>query len=1007
MIGGVGSQAINRDLIGRERELDLVARALDDAAGGRARTMLLGGEAGIGKSSLLAAVLARAEAGGASILLGGCIGLAEGSLPFAPIVEALRPLVRDLETGGVDETADEGIRHALTAVASELGLLTDRRHATSAGAEMRPEWARSRMYEAFLDLLRGLAVDRPVILAIEDLHWADDSTRELLAFLVRNAQSERLLLLITFRSDELTRRHPLLFWLAETDRSPGVERVEIQRLDRDSVGRQLAGILGHPPSVAFVDSVFERSEGNPFFAEELVAAGAESRRLPPTLREVLAARLARISEATTRLLGVAAVVGREVDHDLLAQLAGLSEPELFDGLQEAVAAQLLIADEHAVVERYAFRHALIAEAAAEAVLPSQRRRLHVTIAEALEREPTMRGAEEAGHLAEIAHHWFEARELSRALVASVRAGQAAFDSSAFVESLRQYERALELWDVVPDAAAAAGIDRIELLRRAAQSCQLAGEFTRAAALLREGIAILEADGEPVRVGLFSERLGRALWTAGEFEAALHAYQRAVELVPGDPPSADRARVLAGYAQVLMLGARYRESQVVAQEALELARTTGERQIEGHAAATLGVDLAYVADADAGVELIREALRIGEDVADYDDIGRGYACLSSALEIAGRVEEGLAVALEGAARMRELGLGATYGSFVQMNADDGLTELGRWDEAVRLAQAAEPLARGNGRTFANLQLARVFAQRGDLDAASHALDRASETINAGAEAQFNGPHAVRRMEVAVWRGDLAAGRAAADEGSGILEQTEDHGALAALYATALRVEAEAAELARAARDDGGLDTARRRSADYEARLHALDDTALPAGYRALVHLWVSFGTAEASRVAGRSDPDAWRRAAEAAEARPSVYEGAYARFRQAEAIVAARGPRDEAATTLIAARTVAEALGARPLLAAIDGLAARARVPLSVAAGPPPQAVAVGAGFDLTPREVEVLRLVAAGRTNRQIGEELFISESTAGVHVSRILGKLGVSGRVEAATMAARLGLAG
>ena len=183
---------------------------------------------------MLAAGLDRARADGAVVLLGGCIGLAEGSLPFAPIVEALRPFIRELEeVDGRDGESPGGVpRGALSTLAAALGMLTDYPVASSAGAELRPEWVRSRIYEAFLDLLRRLAADGPVVLAIEDLHWADDSTRELLAFLVRNAQAERLLLLVTFRSDELTRRHPLLFWLAETDRAPGVERIELGRLDR-------------------------------------------------------------------------------------------------------------------------------------------------------------------------------------------------------------------------------------------------------------------------------------------------------------------------------------------------------------------------------------------------------------------------------------------------------------------------------------------------------------------------------------------------------------------------------------------------------------------------------------------------------------------------------------------------------------------------------------------------------------------------------------------------------
>ena len=290
-----------------------------------------------------------------------------------------------------------------------------------------------------------------------------------------------------------------------------------------------------------------------------------------------------------RLLGVAAVVGRKVDHDLLARLSDLSERELYEAIEEAVAAQLLVVDESSVMERYEFRHALIAEASAETVLPSQRRRLHVTIAEALEKTPALRGAEEAGHLAEIAHHWFEGRDMPRALVASIKAGEAAEMLERLRRGIRQDERALELWDVVPAPEVITGLDRVELLRRAAHAGQLSGEFMAAAGLLREGVAILESADDVVRTGLLYERLGRALWTSGKLNESLEAYRTAVELVP-DAPTADRARVLAGYAQVLMLGGRYHESLPIAQEAHSIARAAGQRQLEGHAAATLGTDL---------------------------------------------------------------------------------------------------------------------------------------------------------------------------------------------------------------------------------------------------------------------------------------------------------------------------------------------------------------------------------------------------------------------------------
>ena len=801
----------------------------------------------------------------------------------------------------------------------------------------------------------------------------------------------------------------------ETNRYPGVERMELARLSRQALGRQLAGILGREPEASLVDSIFARSEGNPFFAEELVAAGAERGPLPPTLREVLAARLAQVSETTLNLLGVAAVVGRRVDHDLLAKVADLPEDELEKALSEALSTQLLVADALNPREGYAFRHALLAEAAAETVLPGRRRRLHASIAQALSESSGLRGAEEAAHLIEIAHHWFEARELDRAFVASLVAGDAAQGADAYPEALHQYERALELWDIVPSAGAQTGLDRVDLLRRTAHAAQLSGEYARAAQLIREGIELARARGDRILEGLLFERLGRTLWTAVDFAGSMQAYRRAIELVPKEPVSEDRARVLAGYAQVLMLAAHYGESLEVARRALELARETGSRQLEGHAMNTLGVDLAMLGDVDAGLALTEQCLAIAEEVHDLDDLGRGYANHCSVLDVAGRQEEATEVALRGVARMRELGMATTYGAFNAMNASDGLIIRGRWDEALALVKEVQPTARGTGRLYATRELAYLLVLRGDFAGASLALSELAQTYFEGGEAQFNGPIAVARLELARMTGDTAAGRQVADQAIEMVSRSDDMLGYAQVLLAALQLEAAAAELARAARDAGAEREAIARGAALLEASRGLDRGLKPAR-AARIRQPLAFAEAEATRFAA-SDAAAWRRALATAADHGPAYEAAYATYRLAESLVPRRSDRAEAAELLGRANELAARLGARPLQEAIAALAARARIQL-----PPVEAAndAVGdsreaatsveanpalAGYGLSGREVEVLRLVAAGRTNRQIGEALFISESTAGVHVSHILTKLGVAGRVEAATIAARLGL--
>lgn len=1011
------ARIVSPELIGRAPDLDRLARALDDARAGRPRTVVVGGEAGIGKSRLLAEGLGLARRAGSRILVGGCVGLAEGSLPLAPIVEALRPLFRAAGeessgdvTGGQDGGISPAALGAVRTVAAELGLGSVVLSGSGAvAAELRPEWARSRLYEAVLELVRRLGEASTVVLAIEDLHWSDDSTRELLAFLIRNVRDEPLLIVITFRSDELHRRHPLLPWLAEVDRAAGVERLELHRLGRTDVARQLEAILGTSPPDDLVGSVFRRSEGNPFYAEELVAAGVASRRLPPTLREVLAARLSVVSDGTLGVLGVAAIAGRRVDHDLLAEVAGIPEEALLEALREATAAQLVVADENGGAGWYTFRHSLIGEAAAETVLPGERRRLHVAIAEALERDAGRAGAERAVRLAELAHHWHEAHELDRAFAASIEAGRAAFESQAYAESQRQLERALELWDLVPDGRAAAGLDRAELLRLAARSAQVAGTPARARAHLRAALDLLDEAAEPVRVGLLFERLGRAYWVDGQIDEALRAYARAVELVPGEPPTADRARVLAGYAQALMLKSRYSESLPIGQEALAMAKAADDRQIEGHALTTIASNIAYLGDKEQGIELARKGLAIAEEVGDLDDIGRGHANTGSLLDLADRREEAVALSLAGAERMRQAGLGTSYGAFLQLNAVDGLYALGRWDEARRLADEVVSTSLGTVAIFGHELLGRLLVGQGELEAGRAALDVARQRLGPGTDAQFNGPLALGRLELAVWTGDLAAGRRAADEAISTLSATEDAQMMLAIVGAAARVEADAAERARAARDGKAEAEALQRAAELDRRL--ADAAALPGANRQAPEIAsvIALAMAELGRARGENMADTWREAARIYADRGIAYVAAYATYRAAEALLET-GNRGEAAPLLADAARGAAAFGAKPLAEAIAGLAGRARISLGASVASVPSGASGPSGalktYGLTPREVEVLRLLAAGRTNRQIAEELFISESTAGVHVSHILGKLGVSGRVEAAAIAVRLGVA-
>jgi DNA-binding CsgD family transcriptional regulator/tetratricopeptide (TPR) repeat protein len=852
-----------------------------------------------------------------------------------------------------------------------------------------------------------MSLGGPVVLIVEDLHWSDRSTRDLLAFLVRNIRDMGVLLVMTYRSDELHRRHPLLPFLAELERSGSVERLELNRFDRRELGAQLRGIAGPDLEQALVDSIHARSDGNPFFAEELLVSARDrgTTELPPTLRDVLLAHVAVLSERAQELLRIASAAGQRVDPALLASATGVDPSTMYETLREAVGHQILVPEIVAGDERYAFRHALLQEAVYDDLLPGERTRLHAAFAHTLD---AARVAGDSSRPSEIAFHWYAAHDVPRAFDSALIAAAAAEDSYAFPEALAHYERALELWDQVPDAASRANLDRVALLSAAASVARFI-EPLRAVSHIRTGLGMVDDVADPIRAGLLHERLGRYAWIAGLGELALEAHRTAVRLIPADPPSEARARAVAGLAQILMLQRRYAESMVLAEDAVDLARSTGARQIEGHALNTRSQDRVHDGEVEEALDDLTEALRLAEEVGNLDDIGRAYGNRIDALYVAGRYDEGVAVAFEGYEVARRLGLLTFFGTHFLCNAANLLYRLGRWEESEVAARRAEEIgSMGINEILIREILARLAMARGRFKEARNELKALRPLAAQAADGQVIEPVQASLAELALWerRPDDAASILA--DGVRSLAHSPDVRNLE-LFALALRAQADLAELARARRsaaDAAAAITAGRALMDVVRERHAVT-TRLPA-LAPQAEAWMALCEAESNRLEGTPAPDAWLAAAEAWEAIGRPYPSAYARLREAEAFLAVRGDRKLAAAALTRVMDTATTLGAEPLRIEAEALALRARLTLvnELPATPEPPSDDV-ARLGLTAREREVLALVSAGRTNRQIGEELFISEKTAGVHVSNILGKLGVAGRGEAAAVAHQLGLAG
>jgi DNA-binding CsgD family transcriptional regulator len=974
--------------VGRERELAGLGAALERAADRRPAVVLVAGESGVGKTRLVAELAARARGQGARVLTGDCVDLGDGELAYAPIVSALRALSPDELGGG----------------AAGLAPLLPQLDAPEARQESA--LSQGRVFELLLGLLGRLAAAQPLVLVFEDVHWADRSSRDFLSFFVRNARHQRVLLIATYRTDELHRRHPLRALVAEAERAPIVERVALERFTREEMVAQLTGILGRRPEARLVDELFARAEGNPFFTEELAAA-ATGERVPANLADALMLRVEALSPSAQAVLRLAAVAGPRVSHGLLERAAGVAPDELVAGLREAVAHNVIVTDPD--TGAYGFRHALMREALADDLLPGERGPLHTALAQALEADAAL-SVSPSGVTAELAYHWFAAHNLPAAFAASAQAGADALRLAAFAEANAHYERAVELWDSVPEDVRAAGPGLADLIASAAEAAHLAGEDDRAAALVRRALTLVDTEADPMTAALLTERLGRYLWISGNSLEGLEACRAAVALLPQEGDPAGRARVLASEGHLLMLLGRGIEALELCWPALEIARAAGARREEGSILATMCAATSFAGGLEAGIEYGQEALRIARERSDVEEIARAYVNLGETLDWAGRIDDGAELAGVGVHTAIEQGIGP-LAALLASDQALRLLRLGRWDEAdAALATAMDAAIGGvtGGAALAGRALLDVL--RGRFDEAGDTLGEAERAQENAVGSMWTGPLAITRAELELWRGRPAEGRSA------IVTMLEgvDPGDEDAFYLTpALAVGARAAaDVAVGARATGDSETEREAAAFCETLLararHLVRDEAFPLGRcppEALLHV----GTTEAehARALGRGAATAWGDVVARWDEFGVPYAAAYARWRHAEAILAEGGTRADAQAALAAAHAVAVRLRARPLATELEALAQRAR--LSLASGAEPAVVSEGDGaaerVGLTARELEVLRLVAKGETNRSIGQALYISEKTVSVHISRILAKLDARGRVEAAGLALRLGL--
>ncbi|MBT2403044.1 MULTISPECIES: helix-turn-helix transcriptional regulator [unclassified Streptomyces] len=1002
MLGGVETRSVSPVFVGRADELAVLVDALNRAAGKEPQALLIGGEAGVGKTRLTEEFLCEATRRGAVVAVGGCVEIGAEGLPFAPFSTALRSLRRQLP----DElaAAAAGQEDELARILPELGETLRGPH---------DEESTARLFELTARMLERLACDRTVVLVLEDLHWADTSTRHLLAYLFRTLGRGRLVVVATYRADDVHRRHPLRPLLAELDRLRTVHRIELPRFNRAEVRRQLAGILASQPDEAFVDSVFERSDGNAFFVEELVASRASGCRtgLTESLRDLLLVRVEVLPDAAQRVVRIVAEGGSTVEYPLLRAVAGLTEDELIEALRAAVGANILLATPDG--DGYRFRHSLVREAVSDDLLPGERARVNRRYAEAMEDDDSLVRAEE--RVIRMASYWYYANAPAKALPAVLAASVAARRRHAYSEQLRLLERALDLWESAPEEVRAelrpadytevyppCGCDpattplaRLDLLAEATVAARFGGERERALKLTKLALRLLEEDEDPLRSAWFwSERssLVSSLARGDGWEELA----KAQELVRGLPPSQVHAQVLVRAAGWGMLHNPGPGNLEAAERAVEYARMLGAEEIELNARITVGCLLTDSGDPERGLAEMHAVRKRATELGLVMLAGRAHINLSSQLESMGRSREAVELAEQGVELVHKSRLLDTE-AWISGNMAESLYGLGRWDEAaeaarrtLRVGQSAAP------RGAASARLSYLALARGELTEAATQL--------AAAYAHFGTHDTQPQHRIPLFR--LAVGLAV---GEGRIADVRTEIADAIAYGFPLGHHRYAWPLllagASAEADARGLPVA---DAGRRAALDVLRTAA--AGLATPVPLWTAhaeFLRAELRRAEERDTVADWTAVEQAIRPLERPYLLARARHRLAEALLAAGRDRDQAAALLCQAYATADGLGSRRLREDLGLLAQRARLPLGPEAPPAPPvpdtdpAEALG----LTSRERDVLRLVAAGNSNRQIAEELFISPKTASVHVSNILAKLGVAGRGEAAALAHRLRL--
>ena len=999
-------------MVGRDHESQRIEEALAGIGAGALRVVVISGEAGIGKTRLVNEAIKRGDSQ-LRTLRAGCLSLAS-RLPYLPFAELLRDLVDQVPRHDLLSIVG-GSRDELSRFVPELADSLGRPEHEPTARSGHGEMGRLRLYESFLRVAERIAADQPTLFLVEDVQWSDQASLQLLSFLAHGIRPGIPAgLIVTVRPEEAASRDSVLTLLAELDRTAAVERIELGPLAMGDVRGMVTAIRGDALPDEDVARLAQLSDGNPLFIEELVAAeGATTGEpsVPPRLRDLIAARLARVPDETLAVLRVAAAAGRTIDDRLLAAVSGLDEVQVQRAVRAAVDDHILVSLEGPERAACRFRHEITRSLVAAQLLPAEAEHIHAAYARAL---AAMAGPGE--HTSEIADHWDAAGDTAQAFGAHLVAGRTAEGVFAFDRAQAHFERALVLWDRVPDPQRVADEPRLKLIDSAASAAARAGRFDRAVELTREIMAHRDAM-EPEAFELSRSNLRWYLWEGGDIPTA-RAESEAVVAEGAMVPDRWRANALAHLGGLLLYERRAGEAEAVALQAREFAEEAGALQERIMADGVIGWCRLLSGDVDAGLAAIATVVEATEQVDGSRMEGRypvysalAHAQLALALEMVSRYEEAYQVAIAGTAIAAEQGVARTFGSGMQASAARALCQLGRWDEASEaIDRALAEGAVGSGRIALHAQQASLLIARGQLDEAERIIGTAEATAGDDLPGDVRRWLTAARVELLIWRGEPGAALAvlalAADDGDAPPSVTPSgrpampDASMPHLLTLGARAAADLAIAERADAGDSGSAAAaieRLRAAIERVRRQKT----LAAAWAA--ELAVVKAELDRSEAPPNMRIRRWRDAHSRVEARP--YLRAYCGWRLAEAELSKRDGRGVAAATIGTALETAGALGATLVVEQLEALARRARLSVVTDDGRVIATETSGRPFGLTEREVEVLALVADGLSNHEIAARLYISPKTASVHVSNIYGKMGVESRVAAATLAHSVGI--